>query len=258
MANTDSGMVGSRTGRPADPFPRTLWTEVVEIAGDPRADPALREASWTRLVAMYRRGIELCLRARLPSHGGGVDPVDDFVGYLFLHGVVGKADREVGKFRTWIQGVIRNYCRSVQRRARAAAPSIDEGVEMATSDDRAIVEDDRAWVRGLLRDALLVLDKGKPQQARALRLRYAIDDGGNVRDDELSAAEVAARIDSTPHAVEELLRRARRSLRETLLRRVADSLTATAAFEESFRHERDLVLRHAGALWPRVFGAGER
>ncbi len=256
MASASSEM-GFARERPDDPFPRTLWTEVVQVAGDPGAERSRREASWERLVGMYRRPIELCLRAKLRGHPAAVrsdELVDEFFSYLVQHAIVEKAKRGVGSFRGYIQGVIKNFAHSTKRADAKHGVVFDaDAMDAGGIDDRLIVEEERAWANGLLREALVLLAKKNPRQAEAIRLRYGIAAGAPAQEESALALDaVAARLGSGKHAIEELLRRARAELKVILLRCVVESLDTSEpeTYHLTFVGERDLVLRRAEEEWP--------
>lgn len=242
--------------QPIDSYPTTLWTQTVHSAGDD--DPTRKQAGWQRFLRTYHAPIEQTLRARLHQRtlrARSKELVDDFFSYLAAGNVLARADRARGPFRRFIQGVVRNFVLEVVRGRRHTGELDDAGLaELGAIDSAADDAEERGWFRGMVHAALTALAEDNPRQARALALRYGIPCCGAVEGQETMPAAIAVELDTTPHAVHELLRRAKRELRGILARRVADSLYAGAgsAYHDDFDRERRRMQERAGELWPGI------
>ncbi len=236
-----------------DPYTGTLWTEVVNGAAS--SDPARREASWARFMAQYRRPIECTLRARLrvPAlQAHTADLVNEFFSYLVLHRVLENADRSVGPFRRYLQGVVRNFVLElVREHGRWTTAEEAALATLAQEHDDVAAADEQEWFTGLVQSGLDTLALTNPRQARALRLRYGI---APEADRATMPPVIAAQMGATPHAIHELLRRGKRELRKILARDLAGTVYAasTDAYHDAFVAERAHAESMVAALWPGI------
>lgn len=252
-AHAGSGPVG----RP-DPFPKTLWTLIVDGVRGGEADRARRESSWVRFLQLYRQPIERSLRGHLHTpalRARSQDLVDEFFSYLAVGDVLASADRARGSFRRFIQGVVRIFVLTHLRGERRSAP-LDDGVlaGLGEVDDSVESADERAWFAGMVHAALEVLAAGNPRQARAIRLRYGIEEG--IDSEPLMPAAIATQLGATPHATHELLRRGKRELQKILARAVADSIYGGDGEDHgaSYARERGRLEERVEGLWPGILG----
>lgn len=98
----------------ASPFPPTAWTflDAVPLPGT----PAYREAL-NRLITAYWRPVFYFLRARGLSVQQAEDVTQGFFARFYERDIVRKADREKGRFRTFLLAVLRNYLSDETTRA---------------------------------------------------------------------------------------------------------------------------------------------
>ena len=136
-------------------FPATEWTNVVHATlGDP--------AGRTALESLYSRYLEP-LKAFIRWHGTPdvEDAAQEFFLYLMESGVLHRADRDRGRFRTFLLTVLRRWLRDVHRGATAqkrggGAPpvSLDDAPEIAGPEDDGTAAFDREWAVSVMEGAL--------------------------------------------------------------------------------------------------------
>ena len=201
-------------------FPPTHWTLIVASAG-PRRDAALTQLYriyWTPLCAQARRlGV---------AEDEIEDVVQEFLVSLFDSGALGRADPQVGRFRSYLIGALRHHVGD--HRERLHATKRGGGVPALTLDDvdapvdppPAPVDErefDADWARALVAEAMRrfhAQHEGDPLCAQVLG------------DDAESFAKAGAQLGITPAAVKSrvfrLRQRFRKIMREEVLRTVAD------------------------------------
>lgn len=185
----------------------TDWSLVERAAG--RDGEGSRNEAWWELVQRYRHPIEVCLRARLPAHLV-TDGVPGFFGYLFEHRLLAKADRERGRFRCYVQGVMRRWTYHFLRRERAPAQvDFDQGDEGRLADDPALdAEEDRAWASRVLARALAKLRDTRPHDTELLADAYGLAERPTV-----GRVQLAEQLDVRVGTLNVRLHEARRRLR---------------------------------------------
>ncbi|MEZ5964519.1 MAG: hypothetical protein R3F56_11785 [Planctomycetota bacterium] len=241
---------------PRDPYPTTLWTKMVHRAI--ASDPGHRDAGWRRFLQSYREPIEHTLRARLRAHhlrARSDQLVDEFFSYLAAAEVLARADRARGPFRRFIQGVARNFVFDlVRKEPNAAGIAVDAALvtEIGREDTDAEDAEELGWFRGLVHTALHALAQRNPRQAHALARRFGIPHCGGRAGEEAAAAVIADELDTSTHAVHELLRRGKRELRNTVRRRLAETLRAGdgSSYHADYVEESACMERRARELWP--------
>lgn len=151
------------TGEMPDPFPTTDWTAIWNVrSGDETSGPtALGE-----LLGQYWRPVYCYLRC----HGHGPEAAKDLTQGFFCemvlgHGLIEKADRARGKFRTFLLACLNRYVSNVQRakKARQRMPEggllllneisqaqVPKAVQFAAPDEAF----DYAWASALLDEVL--------------------------------------------------------------------------------------------------------
>jgi hypothetical protein len=83
----------------------TSWGLVARAAeGGKEADTA-----WATLMERYREPVQRAGRRILRGHPATGQILEEFAGYVFEHGLVGRTDPERGHFRCYIQGVVRRF-----------------------------------------------------------------------------------------------------------------------------------------------------
>jgi RNA polymerase sigma factor (sigma-70 family) len=200
-------------------FPPTQWTVIVESTG-PRRDAALTQLYriyWSPLCAQARR-FGICQHEV-------EDVVQEFFVSLFESGSLRRADREVGRFRSYLIGALRHHLadyhdRCLAQKRGGGVPVVPlENVEAPAAVTDAPVDErefDADWARALVAEAarrFRALHEGDPLCAQALS------------DDAMNLSHAAAELKITTAAVKSrvfrLRQRFRKIIREEVLRTVA-------------------------------------
>jgi RNA polymerase sigma factor (sigma-70 family) len=223
----------------------TGWT-IVQHAG--ASEGHAREQAWRLLFERYRSPVENTLRYWLRGHPQVEDAVSDFFSHLLLNNVLPKADRTQGRFRGYLQGVIRNYAKQWRRQMRAQASGSEEEQEsllgLPNADDgldEVEQAEEQAWAKGLLAGAIGRLIEERPRDGSLLLRAW-----GLTREAPLTREELAASAELKPNALDQALFRARKRLRELVLEDIAQTVGSDADFEA----EKDLVMRRLFAAHP--------
>jgi RNA polymerase sigma factor (sigma-70 family) len=194
----------------------TWWTQIrVAASGEPVARSA------------FVRGYEPVVRAYLVARWARTPmraEVDDAVQDAFLEcfregGALEKADPQMGSFRAFLFGVLRNVAlRAETRRARRKErpAGSDVAFDAIPSDEASLsVAFERAWARSVMRQAAerqlaLAQGRGAPAIRRVELLRLRFEEGLPIR-------EIAARWKDDPALLHREYARARREFRQALV-----------------------------------------
>ena len=181
---------------PAGASLSAIPTDWARIKGLDDPTDAQREAKWAHVVATYQNAMDRYVR-RILSRGLGFDPdVDEVqdVRQAFLEACVEKrwlsrADPRVGRFRAFLQAVLKRYvCKYLDHRnalKRRPPPgfrlvALDDlmvvGQEPAAEPDEA--EFDEGWVSATVRAALNALRAKNARYAEAIEREMAARGAG--------------------------------------------------------------------------------
>lgn len=209
-------------------FQSTLWSRILLVRNqDSRAV--------AEFVERYRGPIFHFIR-----NAGFPDPdAEDLTQEVFVRllaeEVLAKAEREKGKFRSFLLAVTKNVLRE-ERRKRAAAKRGGEAGPVSLDREESAdppapeppeEEFDRAWVRNLLGTALGALEKENPLHHRALAAHVL--EGKEYR-------EIAGLLGKTLQDVKNYIHRSRQKLIELLQREIARYSSTPEEYEEEIRY----------------------
>ncbi len=225
-------------------FATTRWSVVLAAgATDPgRARPALETLCRAYWMPLYGDA-----RSRGADRHRAEDLVQGFFAEFLEKGWAADADRERGRFRTFLRTAFRRFCADEHERAHAskrggavATLSLDfeEGETRFQAEASRDMEPDRAferrWALALLARAL---DRTRREEQAAGRgeafetLVPWIGGSGEVR----PYAEVATRLGSTEGAVRVAVHRLRARYRERLRDEIRDTVRDEAAVDDEIR-----------------------
>jgi RNA polymerase sigma-70 factor (ECF subfamily) len=151
-------------------FPNTQWTELARatLSGDQRGRAAMEE-----LCRNYWEPVrQYVLQRGWPPHEAP-DLTQGFFLFLLEKGVLHQAEREKGRFRSFLQGVLNNFLLAERQRRqtqkRGGGMDREELEEhTAATEAAAGLEFDRQWARTVVRGALqrvtaeCVAKRGRP------------------------------------------------------------------------------------------------
>jgi RNA polymerase sigma-70 factor (ECF subfamily) len=241
MAETDS--VPAAHG----PFTTTHWSLVVAAGagGGPAAQEALEglcRAYWSPLYAFIRR------LGHAPTDAQ--DLTQSFFAYLLGHQLVARADRQAGRFRSYLLGSLKHFLAHEHERATALKRGGGQtfvSLDQFEPEERFALElfdaatpetlFDRRWARQQIENAL-----GR------LRADYVSSGRGPLYDllkdyvwgdqNALTLSEIAGRLELTEEAVKKSVQRLRQRFRVALRAEVAQTVTAPDQIDEELRHLR--------------------
>ena len=159
--------------------------------------------------------------------------------------MLAKADPERGRFRCFLQGVLRNWLRR-ERRLAARLKTEPLGWEPGSSEPDELERREQAeWAQALLQAAIERLRAENERQADVLVRSYGIEPWPRA-----SSEALGAEYGLKPNALYQLRFRATRRLRELVLEEIA----ATVSSPADFASESELVIaRLLEAPWGEVF-----
>ena len=230
-------------------FAATRWTLVQRARGEtPEARVALAE-----LCEAYWQPVFRFIAGEGRDEDGARELTQEFFARLLAGGGVDSADRERGRFRSYLLGAVKHFLADVRDRERRLkrgggltpesldAPGTaagDTAPGLQVPDPRAPVPDtvfDRQWAMAILARSLA-----------ALRAEFAADGRdawfetlkpwllGDVAS--LSQAEAGGQLGLTEGAIKVAIHRLRRRLRERVRAEVAQTVAGTADVDEELRY----------------------
>jgi RNA polymerase sigma-70 factor (ECF subfamily) len=226
-------------------FVTTHWSLVLSAQdkASPQSAEALSKlcrAYWYPLYAYVRR----------LGHGphDAEDLTQEFFARLLAKDYLSAADREKGRFRTFLLVALKRFMANEWDRQHAGkrggfSPIVSIDQELAEShfasepahDLQPDVLFDRQWASTLLERTMARLQKeylatGRAKLFEHLRSCFARDESA------LAYAEIAARLNLTEAAVKMAVQRLRARYREILRDEIAETVASAAEVEEEIRH----------------------
>jgi DNA-directed RNA polymerase specialized sigma24 family protein len=224
--------------------PPTRWS-VVRRAADPA--PGLepeRERAWRDLIERYREPVAASLARALRGDPSASEATDQFFGYLVEHGILRKADPEQGRFRCYVQGVVRRFALHWRRATRAGeALELEEDLPLGHAAEPAEEADEARWASQVLSHAAARLFAEHPRDAELLLAMFGLPPFASA-----SREELCTRFGLSADAFNVALFRARARLRERVLIEVRD----TVATADDFEREREWIIERLMAAHPQL------
>lgn len=226
---------------PSGRFKSTRWTLVLQ-AGDP--SHPYRGTALDELCRAYWRPLYVYLRCKGRTAEDSRDITQGFFAYILEKGVIERATRDRGRFRSFLIGVLENYLANEQRRTSAlkrggGVPPVSldfDGAERPDSIGPADTSNpldayNRAWALAVLERAFTAFREEScrnhpPDQVEAI-LEH-LQGPGNDRTYE----SLASRLNRTTGDVKHLLTRARRRLRDLILEQLRETVETEADLEQ--------------------------
>jgi len=226
-------------------FATTQWTRVLAARGEsPDARAALSE-----LCEAYYQPVLAFIRSWASNDDRARDLTHDFFARLLGGKGVSGADRQRGRFRSFLLGAVRHFLGDVRDREWAARrggryehvplkPETDTSPGTDPPDPQAPQlekEFDRQWALTVLDRALNALasrqaNEGKPRQFEVLKRWLA----GEAED--RSRAEAGTQLGMNEGAVKVAIHRLRRQFRELVKREIAQTVDDPAQVSEELRY----------------------
>lgn len=214
--------------QPRDPWGTiTRWTIVRRVTDG-------SDVAWRELIERYREPIAGGVRRQLLRLAPSMRPpdadeiVDDFFGWAFERGVIRRADTSQGRFRCFMQGVIKNYVFQALRARGTPAAELTETMDESYGD-KAGVQEEREWAESTLSRVIESMAREHPRDTELLLDAYGL--GPRPIADR---AELARRVDLTPNALDQVLFRARQRMRAFIECEIRDTVTGALGFSEEY------------------------
>jgi RNA polymerase sigma-70 factor (ECF subfamily) len=240
--------VGNGQGQ-SDLFPSTHWS-VVLAAGRSEAEPEIAGTALAQLCQIYWAPLYSFVRSRGYTVHDAQDLTQSFFAYLLEHKVYARADRQKGRFRSFLLASVKNFLADAADRERTLKrggaqdflPLHEEQVEEAESlfqthsatsnEDRLF---DRSWAEALIAMGLERLSadykgEGKEQLFNELRMFVA---GGADRPP--TYAELADRLGIAESTLRSQVTRLRARYREALRAEVRRTVNTETQVDEELR-----------------------
>lgn len=225
-------------------FPTTRWTLIRQAAED--ASPEARQAL-ASLCEQYAGAVLAFVRHRVSSQEQAEDIAQGFFAQLIERDLLGRADADRGRFRTFLRHALRGYMADVhdfetaqkrgggKRVISLATSAVLEPLHGATPEQQFDIQ----WVRTLLQHALMRLEEEykktrKHDLFRALKVFLDSGTGPAVRD-------VASELRMSESAVRVALHRMRRRLGQIIRTEIAETVPTAADVDDELRRLMQIV-----------------
>ena len=237
----------------ADPFAVTHWSVIV-AAGNTQADPEAASAALAQLCQTYWPPLYTYVRSRGYSVHDAQDLTQGFFAYLIEHKIHLRADRQLGKFRSFLLASLKHFLSHAREHEQALKRGggrefipLDEGrAEEAeslfqthcSSDGSALAEDklfERSWAETLVETALNRLAaayKAEGKETLFERLQTFLGVGADPLP---SYSELAAGLAATESTIRSHVTRLRARYREMLRAEVRRTVETESEVDEELR-----------------------
>ena len=236
----------------SDPFAPTHWS-VVLAAGESQAEPQIAQTALAQLCQTYWAPLYTFVRSRGYSVHDAQDLTQGFFAYLIEHKIYARADRQKGKFRSFLLASLKNFLADSRDREHALKrgggrdflPLHEEQAEEAESlfqmhggGSHATVEDrvfERIWAETLVAGGLEALAanyriEGKEKLFKDLRIFLT-----GSSDPLPSYANLAVRLGTTESTLRSHVTRLRARYREALRTEVRRTVNTEAEVDGELR-----------------------
>ena len=212
----------------------TRWTVIAQASGSAGSSEA--NGAWRELVQRYRGPVQQTIQRMLYRHPHRDEIADEFFAFLFEKGILGRADPTKGRFRCFIQGVIRNYVRQALRRHQRAGEPLALEADAPILDCRLELEEleEAAWSAGVLGNAAGRLIKEHPRQGELLLRCHGVPPF-----DRCGRQELCEEFALSSNALNVSLHRARKRLGELILLEIQP----TVENESDYRSEVAILVK---------------
>ena len=234
-------MVGSQAHAA---FQTTSWSLVAAAASAPTADS---RAALARLCEIYWSPVYAFIRRRGYDRDEAQDLSQAFFALLLEKGYVGDADRQRGKFRTFLQTAIKHYLANEWDRAHALKRG---GYQTPLSIERMEVETwyapeatelrtpetafQRRWALALLEHTMARLREEYAAAKQGIRFeKLSLFLNGDTHG--VSYETLAAELGVSPGAIRVAVHRLRRRFRESLRNEIAATVCGPDEIDEEIR-----------------------
>jgi RNA polymerase sigma factor (sigma-70 family) len=233
----------------SDLFPSTHWSAVL-AAGRSQAEPEIARAALAQLCQTYWAPLYSFVRSRGYTVHDAQDLTQSFFAHLIEHKIYARADRQKGKFRSFLLASLKNFLADTYDREQTLkrgggrdflplreeqakeAESLFQTHSSASSEDRIF---DRSWADALIAAGLERLSadyKGESKEKLFSELRIFLTSGA---DPPPTYAELAVRLGTAESTLRSHVTRLRARYREALRAEVRRTVETEAEVDGELR-----------------------
>jgi DNA-directed RNA polymerase specialized sigma24 family protein len=236
-------------------FPNTHWTELAKATLHGQTDA---RAAMDGFCQRYREPVRNFIRLRRRTDADVEDLTHEFLLHIMEHSLLRRADRERGKFRSFLLGALTRFLRdraehgAAQKRGGGMAHlSLDELTDETGrapgNDASEAVLFDREWALGILERALERV-RAEFDGADERRSFEVLRSFLPTRHQGLAYEDAAARLGITLAALKSEVHRLRKRFRALVREEVALTVSAPHEIEEEMQHLQRVLLDR-GSDW---------
>ena len=223
-------------------FATTQWSLVLAAGND---DSAEGEQALARLCSRYWAPVFAFVRRQGHSSEDAQDLTQAFFTRLLEKREIGNADRNRGRFRTFLLTACTHFlaneydrAQAIKRGGRAVTIDIADAEAMLVERDTPERAYERQWAHTLL---AAVLDDLRGEYVAAGNAHVFERLSSFIAEPDGSYADAARDLQMSLSAVKMAIHRLRRRYRDALLARVADTVNSEAEVEDEIRHLMEAV-----------------
>ena len=197
---------------------RTRWTVI--RAATTEKDREVSGKAWEELIERYREPVHAAVRRIVGQRPDADEIAEDFFSYLYSQKVLEKAEPSMGRFRCFMQGVIRRYVLHRLRPRPDRSGPIDVGdADLPAPELPPEVEEreEAEWALTVLKHATTALVQRHPRDGKLLLRAFGIPPYPLT-----SRSELCKETGLTSNALNVALHRARRHLRDLIVAEIRD------------------------------------
>ena len=227
-------------------FATTHWSLVDAAKPNEMSETRVREAL-EELCRTYWYPLYAFVRNRGYSADDAQDLTQAFFARIIETGGFASADRERGRFRSYLLGAMKHFLVNEWHRAQTQKrggqvqfiewDALDPEARYAgasTQSDNPELLFDREWALETIAGALQVL---RDEMAKAnKREQFDVLKGSLTGEDELSRADIAAKLDMSEGAVKVAVHRLRQRYRHLLRAAIAETVSNEADLDDEMRY----------------------
>lgn len=231
-------------------FPTTQWTQLAEATanGGVEAREAMEALCQRYYQPVYRT---ICVKnpALKPV---AEDLTQAFMMHTVRYSLFKKADREKGRFRSFLLTALRNYMidhyhkgEGRDRKAGVHMVSLEEEPEPVWNDDNSVqIQFDREWALATLENAMERVRRDYEERGKAAWfavLKYFLPGNGNAG--EMTHEHAAEMLGMSTGGVRVEIHRIRQRFKEALRREVARTVSAPHEIDEELQYLKQVLMR---------------
>lgn len=223
-------------------FPETRWSIIHRAAGEPSIES---RAALEELCSAWSEPVLAFVQRRIPSREQAEDLTQDFFAHLISGELLNRADRDTGRFRSFLLHALRcfladqhDFQQAQKRGGNRVIISIDAAELQPMQGLTPEAEFDQRWVRSLLSRCLTKLAEEHPGSRRRLFDALSSQLDSNERP---QTQQIAAELGMTDGAVRVALHRMKTRLGDLIRQEIADTLPPAAPVDDEIRQLKQIL-----------------